>query len=208
MSLGVSVDPCAPTICPSVNPIPVPAPKVGIGFNPLMQQQIFNVSLALQQFISQCEYTLQQLNQASHVEMADMTTSNTSFSGAMISSHSRSVNYRAASQVDGLQREIVRINQMVEGLRQEALRVNDTAFASRFFLSLPTDLSGAHIRNAENAEHSFFWDLFSNDAYSTWGSANTLREIQFTADRVRHARCQAQSLLTSLSSPHCGNIPF
>jgi len=151
-----------------------------------MAVQIPMISQTFRNFVFQCDAVLSQLHSALTVESADTATSNTSLMGWIISNQSYQKNHQAANAIDSLSMEAARINQMI---------------VSMGLLSIPpldTTINGNAIRIAENDEHHFFIDWFTDGAYSSLASMNTAGRLQEAIFRVNNVRNQAQSVLFSL----------
>jgi hypothetical protein len=147
------------------------------------------VNFALQNFINHCDSTLSQLNSAHTVEAMDSCSSNYSFFGSLISMASNAKNHAVANELDQLQQEARRINEMF---------AYNEKFRNCFFSPLSTDFNGMSIRMAEESEHSLFYDWVTSSQYSSIASINTLQQISNTIAKVQFVRNQAMQLISSL----------
>jgi len=138
---------------------------------PQMASQVEILQEVFRNFLFRCDTVLSLLNSALTTESADALTSNTSLVGYFISNWSYRKNHQAANEVDALLMKAHEINQLI------------TTFG---FVPLDTAFNGNAIRYAENDEHHFFIDWFTNGSYSSMASMNTARQLQETAYRVRY----------------------
>jgi hypothetical protein len=169
--------------CPTLSLQPTALP-------PQVANQAGHIREIFRNFICRCDTVLSLLNSALTTEYADANTSNTSLIGYFVSNMSYHKNHQAANEIDALCMEAHRINQMMAGMG---------------FMPLDTTFNGNAIRMAENNEHHFFIDWFTNGSYSSMASMNTARQIETTIYRVNNVRNQAQSMLYMLppTAPCC-----
>lgn len=190
-SCGPSVDSCHRTVPPYGGPRPV--------MNSEQQQRIQQAVNALGAFIGECDMALNQLNSAKNTEMMDASTSNHSFFGSIVTHMSYRENMNVANRVDAIRDQALHINHMLTGLHHPQAGGMAAPVLPPFTL-LDTSLSGHMIRQSESNEHSFFWNLFTDNAYSSMASTNTIHAIHMTIDRVYAVRNQAASVQSMLSS--------
>lgn len=186
-SCGPSIDPCMGTIPPQCGSIPARHTE--------QQQRIQQLVIALGAFIGECDLVLNQLNSARNTEMMDATTSNYSFFGSIITNMSYRENMNVANRVDALRNQALNINHMLASINQPAPGTRGPLP----FVLLDTNFNGHQIRQAESNEHSFFWNFFTDNAYSSMASTNTMQTIQWTMDRINAVRYQAASVQNMLS---------
>ena len=133
----------------------------------------------LNHFISQTHQVINDLNNAYHLEQADMFTSNNSLAGFFVSRWSNSTNLSIANRVDHLRSQAIRINRILE--------------RDGIYESLPTYFSGNGIRAGESNEHSWT-SIICGDGYSTYASANTAAEIATARSAIESAQYQAMRI--------------
>jgi hypothetical protein len=147
------------------------------------KMKVKNLVSKLNYLTNTCNSVLEDLDSANSTEFWDSMTSNQSLIGSFISNWSYHQNHQVAKRVDRLRELVFDINNDIRDLRHHSrlqLRELDAYF------------SGEKIRQAENAEHSFFGDWLTSGNYSSWGSCNTSRKISLTHDKVEQVKEQAQ----------------
>lgn len=157
--------------------------------------QINRLGMQLRDFIFDCDSVLSSLVSAQNSEVLDAQTDNSDFFGYFISNSSYHKNHDVANQVDDLKHRIYVIN---SALMQ----------AGSHLMPLNIDLDGSNIREAENAEHSFWANLFTSNAHSAYASCNTLGQLTSTAEKVRRVRNQAENNLFYLNAHQQQGRPF
>lgn len=181
-----------PGMCNPPNINPTTCTDNGLGaINHAKRAQISQIGLTLRNFVNRCDTAICSLNTAYNIENLDASTNNNSIFGYCISSASHSRNIDAATQLDALQYEAIKINDMV-------LKSGIFGAISYGFIPLPTDFSGHVIRQSEYAEHNWFADLFTSNAYSSMASTNTMQQLALASSRVQAVRMQAVQLLQNL----------
>lgn len=190
-SCGPSIDPCMGAVPPLCGTKPA--------MNIEQHQRIQQAVMALGSFIGECDMVINQLNSAKNTEMMDASTSNHSFFGSMITHMSYRENMNVANRVDALRDRALNINHMLSSLSYPLTGGTAAPFLPPCAM-LDTSLNGQMIRQSESNEHSFFWNFFTDNAYSSMASANTMQAIHWTADRVNAMRHQAASIQSTLSS--------
>lgn len=158
-----------------------------------------SLNIALQNFVSNCNDTINNLQSAHATELCDASTSNNSWFGWGVSIMSNLQNHNAAHQVDNLQQQAFHINRMLD---QSSLRG---------VIPLDTYFNGSGIRQAERAEHSFLPNLFLGSFYSSTASVGTASELSHTIRKIASVCDQAQCMQRMLhgrSTPMNYQEPF
>jgi hypothetical protein len=188
--------PCGPSIetCSGTVPPCGVRPTLPTEQHHRIQQAV----MALGSFIGECDMVLNQLNSAKNTEMLDASTSNHSLFGSIVTNMSYRENMNVANRVDSLRNSAININHMLTGL-QHPFNAGTASVLPPCSL-LDTNLNGQMIRQSESNEHSFFWNFFTDNAYSSMASGNTIQAIQMTAERINAIRYQAASIQSMLSS--------
>ncbi|MEI8365689.1 MAG: hypothetical protein WCF65_04640 [Parachlamydiaceae bacterium] len=182
---------------PSMGPIPPCATSYAPPVNCAVDSQKIALINQLGNFTMNCNAVLSDLQSASSMEMCDAWTSNYSFMGSIVTNMSYNQNMAVAGKVDAL--------------RRDAEMINGALMRSGIFSSMPmgstllsTDFSGSEIKRAENAEHNFFMNLFTSNAYSSMASTNTMQQINWTIHRVSNVRDQASRIQNMLGFANAG----
>lgn len=143
----------------------------------------------LKSFAKRCDSILTDLNSAQTTEFFDSMTSNQSLFGSYISNSSYHQNYQVANRLDRLKHSALDINMDIKQLKQNyGLHMG----------KLNTNFHGENIRQAENAEHSFWGDWFTGGNYSSMGSCNTMQKLSSATHKVEKVRDQALKCLRDL----------
>lgn len=143
----------------------------------------FSLDLALQNFVGNCNSTINNLQSAHTTELCDASTSNSSWLGWGISMMSNVQNHNVAHQVDNLQQQAFNINRMLDqSSLKDRVRPLDTYF------------NGTGIRQAERAEHSLLPNLFLGSYYSSFASVDTASELSHIIRKIASVCNQAQCM--------------
>lgn len=151
-----------------------------------------HLNYALNDFISDCHSTLNDLQSARTTELCDTFTSNSSWLGFGISALSNMKNFNVAGRVDQLQQKALRINAML----------SQSSLIGRVGL-LDTNFNGSSIRQAENAEHDFLSNLFFGSTYSSVASHQTANQLSYTQNRVSAVCNQAVYFSNIINNTFC-----
>lgn len=148
--------------------------------DPKMLNQISQIGLQLRDFVTYCDSTLADLASAHRTECLDAQTSNWDLMGYFITRSSHRKNYAVSNRVDELRNRAWEINQSLMQIGYSGIHLN-------------TDFNGEGIRQAEDAEHSFFANWFTSNSYSSYASLDTMDQISLTTDKIRRVRNQAEN---------------